>query len=72
MRDYLKTQSFASDIRIVGIRDGRITGNFEVTIVELNNQLIHSNRRGQGLPNSSHACNVIAIKIEDALESLES
>ena len=48
-------------------RDSAITGNFEVTIVEVG-KLIHSKRRGDGLLSTLSAMESIAVHIEDVLE----
>ena len=71
------SQPFASDIQIIEQMDSRITNNFEVTIVELNNKLIHSERQGVGMmtdswliPMTESKMNSIAVHIEDALEGL--
>ena len=47
------SQPFASDIQIIEQMDSRITNNFEVTIVELNNKLIHSEHQGVGMMTDS-------------------
>ncbi|GFH46542.1 predicted protein [Chaetoceros tenuissimus] len=69
LQTFLMSQPFASDIQMTAQMDSSITGNFEVTIVELNNKLIHSKRRGMGLMTDS-SMNAIAVHIEDALEEL--
>ena len=69
------SQPFASDIQITEQMNSNITNNFEVTIVELNDKLIHSSKR-QGvtdswqLPMTDSKMNAIAVHIEDALEEL--
>lgn len=65
---YLEAQPFASKITVTGSKDKRITGNFEVTIVETN-ALIHSNKRGMGHDMSYSQMNAISVHIEDALEA---
>ena len=67
--DFLQNQPFASDIRYTTKRDTAITGNFEVTILETG-ELIHSKKRGGGLPSTTESMHAIAIRIEDALEDM--
>jgi hypothetical protein len=69
LRDFLESQPFANDIRVVEKKDSSITGNFEVTLVELD-KLIHSNRRGMGKCSNPSDWQAIAVHIEDALEEL--
>jgi hypothetical protein len=47
--------------------DRSITGNFEVTLVELDNKLIHSNKRGMGRCTNPSDWEAIAAHIERAL-----
>mmetsp|Transcript_32193 Transcript_32193/g.46910 ORF Transcript_32193/g.46910 Transcript_32193/m.46910 type:complete len:85 (+) Transcript_32193:176-430(+) len=67
LRDFLYAQPFASSIDVIEKRDSRITGNFEVTILNTK-ELIHSARRGHGFLTSEQEKHAIAIRIEDAIE----
>jgi hypothetical protein len=68
LKTFLESQPFTSEITVQGAKDNRITGNFEVTIVETN-QLMHSSKRGMGHNMNSDQMNAIAVHIEDALEA---
>ena len=67
LKTFLESQPFGSEITVQYVKDDRITGNFEVTIVETQ-KLIHSNRRGMGYSMGPAEMNAIACHIEDAIE----
>ena len=54
---------------MVGFKDKGATGNFEVKIDETE-EVIHSNRKGEGKAESLTSKNAIALKIQDALDNL--
>jgi hypothetical protein len=70
LKNFLDSQPFANDIQVIEKADRSITGNFEVTLVELDNKLIHSNKRGMGRCADPSDWEAIAVHIEDALEEL--
>jgi len=72
LRQYLQRE-FKNLIDFIEKKDGGITGNFEVTIVDMNgtSTLIHSARtRGQGRATTARARQGIVDRIRDALESV--
>jgi len=70
LRKFLSEQSFADKIEIVGIKDGTITGNFEVMIGD-EGQLVHSKRTaGQGKAESAQERAMICDFIEEYLEGM--
>jgi hypothetical protein len=70
LKKYLKSQLFSKDIRVIEKADRMITGNFEVTLIELDNKLIHSNRRGMGRCTNQSDWKAIADHIERGLAEL--
>lgn len=55
--------------RFIPLKDNRITGNFEVTILNTG-ELVHSKKRGKGKAQSSEERAHIAERIEDTLSSM--
>jgi len=68
LKAFLEFQSFASSITVQGAKDKRITGNFEVTILE-SNELIHSAKSGMGHRMSDSEMNAVVLRLEDALDA---
>eukprot|EP00980_Cylindrotheca_fusiformis_P020205 scaffold7294_cov93-Cylindrotheca_fusiformis.AAC.4 len=67
--EFLTKQSFAKDIEIVGIKDPGFTGNFEITIIGDDRQLIHSAKTaGQGKAESDQEREMIVEFIQEYLE----
>ena len=68
-----RTQHISSYVmrcnRFIPLKDNRITGNFEVTILNTG-ELVHSKKRGKGKAQSSEERAHIAERIEDTLSSM--
>jgi hypothetical protein len=54
--------------RFIPLKDNRITGNFEVTILNTG-ELVHSKKRGKGKAESREERAHIAERVEDTLSS---
>ncbi|CAB9528956.1 Protein of unknown function (DUF1295) [Seminavis robusta] len=68
--DYLSKQPFADQIELIGAKDVRVTGNFEVT-VKSTGQTLHSKRAGKGKAESARERAMIAEQIVDLLDEME-
>ena len=55
--------------RFIPLKDNRITGNFEVMILNTG-ELVHSKKRGKGKAQSEEERAHIAQRIEDTLSSM--
>jgi hypothetical protein len=68
LQEYLSKQSFADQIEVMGVKDARITGNFEVR-AQPSGRLLHSKTTmGQGKAESAKERAAIAEQIVDLLE----
>jgi hypothetical protein len=68
LKEFLSSQpSIANKFEISGKRDARITGNFEVTVLETG-KVLHSKRNGLGKAESSVERMAILEKVQDLLE----
>ena len=72
LRDFLSTQSFAGDIILIDKEDRGVTGTFDVTIMEDNEEpmLIHSKRFGQGRAETVKEKMAIAEQIQEYLDQM--
>lgn len=70
MVGFLNAQPFGADLDFSFSKDGRLTGNFEVTLVETG-ELVYTAKRGNGVCKTDSKRHEIAVRIEDALEALE-
>jgi hypothetical protein len=69
LQEYLSKQSFADQIEVIGVKDARVTGNFEVrALLVPTGQLLHSKTTmGQGKAESVKERAAIAEQIVDLL-----
>jgi len=70
LRSFLEAQPFGKDLQFVPLKDTRITGNFDVTILETG-ELIHSKKKqGKGRAESARERAIIVERIQDTLSSM--
>jgi len=71
LASFLSSQ-LGSKVKVIGVEDRGVTGNFEVTVVGTGHQLLHSKRKyGQGKAESASERAVIVDQIRELLDDQE-